>query len=68
MCTLTTNNKCQHWDLIHATASVLNMYVVHDLGVLDAYTACTVHKLDSVVVKHKKTNYTCVTARVLYSI
>ena len=43
---LTTNNKHQHWDSILAAVSVLNMYVVHDLNSLDAYTLCMVHEQD----------------------
>ena len=58
MYTLTTNNKHQHWDPIIAAVSVLNMYVVHYLNGLDAFTLCTVHEQDSVVARHERTNYT----------
>ena len=49
-----SNNKCHHWDLIPAAVSA---YIIHDLNSLDAYTLCTVHKQDSVVARHKRTNY-----------
>ena len=47
--------------------SILNMYVVHDLNGLDTYTLCTVHEQDSVVVRHKRTNYTHAIAHMLYT-
>ena len=50
-----------------AVVIVLNTYVVHDSNSLNAYTLCTVHEQDSVVVRHKRTNYTCSIALVLYS-
>ena len=40
-----------------AAESVLNTYVVHDLNDLDAYISCTLHELNSVVVRHWMTNY-----------
>ena len=46
---LTINNKHQRWYLIFASVSILNMYVVHDLNSLNAYTSCTVHEQDSIV-------------------
>ena len=55
--TLTTNNKRQHWDPIFATVSALNTYVLNDLNNLDAYTLCTVHEQDSMVVRHGTSNY-----------
>ena len=58
MYTLTTNNKRQHWDPIIAAVYVLNMYSVHDLNNLDAYTLCPVHEQDSVVARHKRVKYT----------
>ena len=61
MCTLTTYNERQHWDPIPAAVSVLNTY--H----LDAYTLCAVHEQDSVVARHKRTNYMHAIALVLYS-
>ena len=45
--------------LYFGATSVLNMYVVHDLNNFDAYTVCTVHELDLVVVRHKRTQYIC---------
>ena len=50
-----------------AAVAVLNTYVVHDLNSLDAYTLHTVHEQDLVVARHKRTNYMCFIARVLYS-
>ena len=48
----------QALDPILAAVSVLNMYVVHDLNGLNAYTtSCTVLEQDSVVVRHENTNY-----------
>ena len=44
------------------------MSVVHDLSGLDAYTSCTVHEEDSVMVKYQKINYTHAIAHMLYSI
>ena len=73
MYTLTTYNKWQHWDPILATAavSILNTYVVNDdqlyLNSLDIYALCIVHEQNSVVVRHERTNHTCVIACVLYS-
>ena len=67
MYTLITNNKHQHWDLIFAAVYILNTCVVHDLNGLDAYTLCTVHEHDSMVARHKKKNYTCAIAPVLYN-
>ena len=52
-----TTNKRKHWDPILAAVSVLNMYVVHDLNGLNAYTSCTMLEQDSVVVRHENTNY-----------
>ena len=46
---------------------VLNMYIVHNLNGLDAYTLCTVDEQDSVVARHKRTNYMQAIACVLYS-
>ena len=46
MYTFTTNNKCQHWDMILAALSVLNAYVVHGLNGLDTYILCTVYEQD----------------------
>ena len=37
------------------------------LNGLDAYTLCTVHEQDSVVAKHKRTNYTYAIVHMLYS-
>ena len=34
---------------------ILNMYAVHDINGLDAYTLYTVHEQDSMVVRHKRT-------------
>ena len=59
MYTLTTNIQCKRWDSILAAVSISNMYVVHNLNCLDTYTSCTVHVEDSVVVRHKRTNYMC---------
>ena len=42
-----------------AAVAVLNMYVVHNLNGLDAYTLHTVHEQDSVMTRHKRKNYTC---------
>ena len=33
------------------------MHAVHDLNGLDAYTLCTVHEQDSVVVRNERNNY-----------
>ena len=69
MYTPTTNNKHQHWDSILAAVFliVLNKYVVHDLNSFNAYTFCTVHEQDSVVVRHERTNYMHAIALMLYS-
>ena len=67
MYTPTNINKCQYLDPILADMFVLNMYVVRDLNGLDAYTSCTEHEQDSVVVRHERTNHTIVTASVPYS-
>ena len=48
-----------------AAVAILSMYVVHDLYSLDAYTLHTMHEQDSVVARHKRTNYTHAIARVL---
>ena len=40
-----------------AAVAVLNTYVVHDLNNLDAYSLRTVHKQDSMVVRHNRINY-----------
>ena len=53
----TTNNKCQYWDPILASASVLNTYIAHDLNGLDAYTSCAVHEQYSVVARNERINY-----------
>ena len=58
MYTLTTNNKHQCYDSIHAAVSILNTYIANDLNGLDTYTLCTVHEHDSVVASHERTNYT----------
>ena len=50
-----------------ATMAVLNMYVVHDLNSLDAYTLHTVHEQDFVVARHKRKNYMHAIAHVVYS-
>ena len=50
-----------------AAVAILNTYVVHDLYSLDAYTLRTLHEQDSVVVRHKRTSYTCAIACMLYS-
>ena len=61
------NSKCQGWYLV-LVVSILNILsIVHDLNGLDAYTSCTVHKQDSVVLRHKRTNYTRTSACALYS-
>ena len=69
--TLTANNKYQCWDPTHADVLVLNAYIVYDdqlyLNNLNACTSCTVHQQDSVVVRHKSTNYIHVIACMLYS-
>ena len=67
MYTLTIDNKHQCWDSILAAVSVLNTYVVHDLSSLDAYTLCTVHEQDVVVVKYERTSYMHGIACMLYS-
>ena len=46
---------------------LLNKYVVNDLNGLVPYTLCTVLEYGSVVVRHKKTNYTHAIAYVIYS-
>ena len=40
--------------------------MVNDLNGLDTYTLCTVHEQDSVVARHKRTNYMHTIACVLY--
>ena len=45
---------------------VLNMYIVHDLLGLDAYTLYTVDEQDSVAARHERTNYMRAIACVLY--
>ena len=50
-----------------ATVTILNMYIVHDLNGLDAFTLHTVHEQDLMVVRHEGTNYTLANVRVLYS-
>ena len=72
MCTLTTYNRCQHWDPIHAAAvSILKTYVVNNdqqyLNSLDVYALCIVHEQNSFMVRHERTNYACVIAFVPYS-
>ena len=42
-------------------------HVVHDLNDLDACTSCTMHKEDSLVVGHERTDYICAIVRMLYS-
>ena len=59
--------KHQHWDPILTAVSVLNTYIVRNLNGLDACILCTVHEQDSVVVMHRRINYMCATAHVLYS-
>ena len=46
--------------------TTLNTYIVHDLNGFDSYTSCTMHEQDSVVTRHRKTNYTHVIACMLY--
>ena len=62
-----TYDKRQHLDLMLAAVSVLNLCIVHDLNSLEAYTSCTVHEQDSVVVRHKRRNCTRTIAHMLYS-
>ena len=50
-----------------AAVAVLNMYAVHDLNDMGAYTLCTVHEQDLVVARDERKNYTHVVAYVLYS-
>ena len=57
--TLTINDKyhiARTW--CFAAVTILSMYVVHGLYSLDTYTLRTVHEQDSVVARHKRTNYT----------
>ena len=44
-----------------------HVHVVHDLNDLGACTSCTVHKKDSLVVGHERTDYTCAIVYMLYS-
>ena len=50
-----------------AALSVLNMYVVHDLNGLDACTLYTVHEEDLELVRHERTNYTCMLVLMCYT-
>ena len=50
-----------------APVAVLNIYALHDLNGLDAYSSCSVYEQDSVVAKHKKENYVHAIAYVVYS-
>ena len=67
MYTLTTNSRHQRWDLILAAVSILNTCVIHYLNGLSTYNSCTVLEQDSVVVRHKSTNYTRAIACMLYT-
>ena len=50
-----------------AAVAVLNMYTVHDLYDLDAYTLCTVHEQDLMVASYEAKNYMHPIVLVLYS-